>query len=75
MIASLDKMIGSKVRELRDKSSIVQSDAARMCDLTLGEYQDGEIGARRFSAQELFKLCSKCNASLSDIFDGLRHAI
>lgn len=67
-------MIGLRVRELRDRSSVVQSDAARMCHLTIGEYQDGEAGTRRFSADELFILCRKFNASLSDVFGGLRSA-
>ena len=72
MTVTLDQKIGLKVRELRDKASISQNDAASTCDLTLREFQDGEFGTRRFTSQELFRLTTELNVSLSHIFRDLR---
>lgn len=74
MTVKLDEKIGLKIRQLRDRASLSQSDAASTCDLTLREYQDGEAGTRRFAAHELFRLCTELNVSLSDIFCDLRRA-
>jgi transcriptional regulator with XRE-family HTH domain len=72
MSESIDAIIGSKVRELRDRASILQSDAARACDLSLSDYRSSEAGIRRFSTRELFQLSGELNASLADIFKGLQ---
>lgn len=72
MTESIDAIIGSKVRELRDRASIIPSDAARACDLSLSDYRSSEAGIRRFSTQELYKLSGELNTPLADIFKGLR---
>ena len=67
-----DKEIGARIRQLREQASISVSDAARICELELSEYQDGEAGTRSFSSRELFKICGELRVSLSDIFAELR---
>ena len=67
----MDKSVGAKVRELRLQASMSAVDAARICGLELKEYLDGEAGARRLSARELYKLCRELQVPMTNFFDDL----
>ena len=71
MRLTIDQRIGLRVRQLRDTARLSQRDAASTCALSLNDYRAGEAGTRRFTTQELFRLCDELGVSLSDVFCSL----
>lgn len=71
MRLTIDQQIGLRVRQLRDTARLSQRDAASTCALSLSDYRDGEAGTRRFTTQELFRLCDALDVCLSEVFCNL----
>ena len=64
----MDKEIGAKLRKFRRQASMSIEEAARICNLTFGAYQDCEAGNRRLTAAALVKLCSELGVPVVQIF-------
>ena len=64
----MDKKIGARIRKLRLQSSMSASEAAGICNLTIGAYQDCEAGTRRFTSTALFELCRELKVPVAEIF-------
>ncbi len=66
-----DGKIGAKLRSLRLLNSISEGEVAAAADLTIQEYQECEVGTRRATSLELYKIARLLRVSLPEIFEAL----
>lgn len=63
------KWVGSRIREIREKSGMTQDDFAYNSEIQRGYISDLERGVRNISISNLKKICDFFKISLSDFFE------
>lgn len=68
----IDIRIGRAVKAAREAAAMLEHDAAAAIEVSLDEYQKRESGRERFTAVEIYELCTRWGISFASIFDRIR---
>lgn len=71
MLENIDKIVGSKIRELRLSSGMTQSQLAERIGVTYQQIQKYEKGISSISIKRLFAIADTLNVSLKSFFEDL----
>jgi transcriptional regulator with XRE-family HTH domain len=69
-----DKLIGDRVRRLRESHGILAKTMATSCGCDVATFNAGEKGQRRFSSLELYRIATELDVRLRDILAALEDA-
>lgn len=67
----VDVAVGNRVRELRTRAGLSQSDLGKRLDVSFQQVQKYEKGVNRMGASRLIQICDALKVSIYDIFDGI----
>lgn len=71
MEQSIQKKVGQRIKEMRNKMSISQEKFALSIEMDRTYLASVEAGKRNISIANLYKIANGLNISLSELFDGL----
>ena len=67
----VDVAVGNRVRELRTRAGLSQTDLGERLGVSFQQVQKYEKGVNRMGASRLIQICDALKVGISDIFDGI----
>lgn len=67
----VDVAVGNRVRELRTRAGLSQSDLGHSLDVSFQQVQKYEKGVNRMGASRLIQICDALKVSINDLFEGV----
>lgn len=71
MAHPVDVAVGNRVRELRTRAGLSQTDLGLKLGVSFQQVQKYEKGVNRMGASRLIQICEALKVSVNDIFDGI----
>jgi transcriptional regulator with XRE-family HTH domain len=68
----LNSEIGKRIRKVRSEMNMTMNDFAEFIDISSSFLSDVELGKRGISADNIVKICSKCNISCDYLLMGVQ---
>ncbi len=74
MAHPVDVAVGNRVRELRTRAGLSQTDLGERLGVSFQQVQKYEKGVNRMGASRLIQICEALKVTIVDIFDGVQSA-
>jgi len=74
MAHPVDVAVGNRVRELRTRAGLSQTDLCERLGVSFQQVQKYEKGVNRMGASRLIQICEALKVTIVDIFDGVQSA-
>ncbi|MBO6837146.1 MAG: helix-turn-helix transcriptional regulator [Alphaproteobacteria bacterium] len=71
MAHPVDVAVGNRVRELRTRAGLSQTDLGLKLGVSFQQVQKYEKGVNRMGASRLIQICEALKVTVNDIFDGI----
>lgn len=67
----VDVAVGNRVRDLRTRAGLSQTDLGHKLGVSFQQVQKYEKGVNRMGASRLIQICEALQISINDVFDGI----
>jgi transcriptional regulator with XRE-family HTH domain len=71
MAHPVDVAVGNRVRDLRTRAGLSQTDLGQKLGVSFQQVQKYEKGVNRMGASRLIQICEALQVSITDVFDGI----
>ena len=75
MAHPVDVAVGNRVRELRTRAGLSQTDLGEKLGVSFQQVQKYEKGVNRMGASRLIQICDALKVSIADVFDGVESTV